>query len=85
MCTSALSTQSDGETATSVFSFTPASGVLGPQESQEIAVLFKPSEIGLVGRVRTVLQCDVKNGNPRYLKLLIISTALPIHHAFCGV
>ena len=52
----------------SVFSFTPAGGVLGPQESQEIAVLFKPSEIGLVGRVRTVLQCDVKNGNPRYLR-----------------
>lgn len=69
----------------SVFSFTPAGGVLGPQESQEIAVLFKPSEIGLVGRVRTVLQCDVKNGNPRYLKLLTIPTALPICHTFCGV
>jgi len=61
--------QSEGKTAMSVFSFTPAGGVLGPQESQEIAVLFKPSEIGLVGRVRTVLQCDVKNGNPSYLSV----------------
>lgn len=69
----------------SVFSFTPANGVLGPQESQEIAVLFKPSEIGLVGRVRTVLQCDVKNGKPRYLKLLIIPAAFATRDALSVV
>ncbi|XP_078378630.1 deleted in lung and esophageal cancer protein 1-like isoform X2 [Oculina patagonica] len=59
----------DGDKAISVFSFNPAGGVLGPQESQDIEVLFKPCEAGIEGRVRTVLQCDVKNGKSSYLSV----------------
>ena len=55
--------QLEDETGTSEFSFTPPCGVLGPEESKEVAVLYTPTE---TCRVRTVLQCDVKNGKTRY-------------------
>ena len=58
--------------ADSEFEFTPSCGVLGPQESKEVAVLFKPSESPR--RVRTALQCDVKNGKTRYVEVLALLT-----------
>ena len=45
------------------FTFTPSCGVLGPQKSQSVQVLYKVSEAPR--RVRTVLQCNVKNGKTR--------------------
>lgn len=54
------------EEVVSQFSFTPPSGVLGPQESKEVAVLYTPAD---TGRVRTVLQCEVKNGKTSYLSV----------------
>lgn len=51
----------------SEFTFTPDCGVLGPQETKQVEVLFKASDAPR--RVRTALQCNVKNGKTSYLSV----------------
>lgn len=46
------------------FVFVPACGSLSPGQSTIVSVTFKPT---VCRRVRTVFQCQVKNGKTRYV------------------
>ena len=59
-----ISQQPQDVASHSEFTFTPDCGVLGPQETKQVEVLFKASDAPR--RVRTALQCNVKNGKTRY-------------------
>ncbi|XP_073236262.1 deleted in lung and esophageal cancer protein 1-like isoform X3 [Porites lutea] len=66
-CADCLEVSEDMLMNSAEFTFTPSCGVLGPQESQSVQVLYKVSEAPR--RVRTVLQCNVKNGKTSYLSV----------------
>ncbi|XP_074623643.1 deleted in lung and esophageal cancer protein 1-like isoform X1 [Acropora palmata] len=51
----------------SEFRFSPDRGVLAPQETQQVQVSFEANDGPR--RVRTALQCDVKNGKTSYLSV----------------
>ncbi|XP_015773213.1 PREDICTED: deleted in lung and esophageal cancer protein 1-like [Acropora digitifera] len=58
--------ESDGAPP-SEFRFSPNCGVLAPQETQQVQVSFEANDGPR--RVRTALQCDVKNGKTSYLSV----------------